>query len=184
MKSLPGLCVCGLLVVTAIGCGGSSEFVKVTGKVTLDGKPLQGARVTFHLKEGESGMPRKPGGTTDEDGNVTISYPKNSGSVEGAPIGDYYVTVRLQEGGDVDPSDEDADKAKADYAAKMQNDLATKQGNQATGAQPKDSTRGKSTIPEAYGSPTQSGLSVKVDKSGATFTLTLKGDFAPKPVNR
>ena len=41
------------LVLFTAGCG-SREFVPVSGSIELEGKPLEGATVTFHCKEKDS----------------------------------------------------------------------------------------------------------------------------------
>ena len=60
-------------LVLAVGCrhDGYAELglVEVSGKVTLDGKPLSGAKVTF---EGED--KRAAIGVTDSAGQYTLSY--------------------------------------------------------------------------------------------------------------
>lgn len=80
-----------LLVIAAVvwlgGCTESGPKVaKVTGLVTMDGKPLPGARLDFH-PEGEG---RNSGGVTDEEGRYELHY---SVSRMGAVLGTHKVFI-------------------------------------------------------------------------------------------
>ncbi len=76
--SLPGL----------IGCGGGSDGrVPVSGIVTLDGNPLEGATVTYRPGPGTQG--NGGFGTTGPDGHFEITYQNARGLVPGT----YRVTV-------------------------------------------------------------------------------------------
>jgi hypothetical protein len=65
--------------------------VKVSGTVTFDGKPLDGATVTFH-PEAKDG--KKATGKTDANGNYTL---KTDGA-EGAAPGKHRVLISLKRG--------------------------------------------------------------------------------------
>jgi len=54
------------------GCGGGPgvEIAPVSGRVTLDGRPVKGAYVEFIPKKGG----RPSGGITDEEGRYTLQY--------------------------------------------------------------------------------------------------------------
>jgi hypothetical protein len=88
--------VCFPLLLTAcwamglVGCGQDSgpALGKVTGTVTLDGKPLPGASVTFY--PANEGRPSQ--GTTDESGKYTLRF---TGSKEGAMLGQHTVQVEV-----------------------------------------------------------------------------------------
>jgi hypothetical protein len=79
------------LAVPALGgCGGGPVLVGITGTVTLDGKPVEGASVTF--------MPQFAGqpalGTTDAAGKFTLTtHPHGRGAMPGT----HKVTVRKVE---------------------------------------------------------------------------------------
>jgi len=74
------------LVLTA-GCGGGKQkLAKVSGVVTLDGKPLDGAMVTFQPTDG--GRPAT--GVTGADGHFTLT---TYTSGDGAQLGDHKVLV-------------------------------------------------------------------------------------------
>ncbi|MHC4879955.1 MAG: transthyretin-like family protein [Planctomycetota bacterium] len=75
---------CLVLVVVMMGCGGSGQSApvptaSVSGKVTLDGKPLNGATVTFFTDQWSSV------GKTNNDGEFKL--------VQGAAVGENKVTI-------------------------------------------------------------------------------------------
>ena len=78
--------VCGLACVLAVGCGESSKYAQVSGSVTLDGKPVENATVSFLPK----GSGRPAGGNTDANGVFELTT-DNPG--DGALAGRYIVTV-------------------------------------------------------------------------------------------
>ena len=73
---------CSLAIVA--GCGGPS-FLPVTGVVTLDGAPVEGATVTFTADDGS----KTYSGSTDAAGKFTLQ----AGEKLGAPAGNYKVVV-------------------------------------------------------------------------------------------
>jgi hypothetical protein len=72
-----------------VGCSPSGPTLyPVTGSVTFDGKPAEGAVVVFQPAAGGAGL--NPSGTVGADGKFTLStHPHGAG----APAGDYAVTV-------------------------------------------------------------------------------------------
>jgi hypothetical protein len=80
------LVAAAVAIVAAWGCGGRG-FSEVTGTVLVDGKPLQGAFVTFTPKEpdGVRGV-----GATNTEGRYRVIRP---GSKVGAQIGVNRVSV-------------------------------------------------------------------------------------------
>lgn len=91
--SLALLAVLPLLV----GCGGGPSLGKVTGTVTLKGKPLPNAKVIFH-PEAKGTSPSSA--TTDENGHYDLMYPPDR---HGALIGKHKITVstyRMESSGD------------------------------------------------------------------------------------
>jgi len=88
--SLTSCTVAALMTVAPllIGCGGAGdtpELGDVSGTVTLDGKPLAGALVTF---QPEGGRPST--GETDESGQYTLTY---SSASMGARVGKHSVRI-------------------------------------------------------------------------------------------
>jgi hypothetical protein len=81
------LAALSLLAPALIGCGRGNypEVATVTGVVLLDGKPLEGAEVTFAPREGRSST-----GLTDHAGKYALSYTKK---VRGAVLGQHTVKI-------------------------------------------------------------------------------------------
>ncbi len=78
-------CLCGLLAVT--GCS-QANWVDVSGKATVDGKPLTKAAV-FFAPDKDNPLKAIPGGVVDEDG----VYHLTTGDKSGAPLGWYKVFI-------------------------------------------------------------------------------------------
>ena len=82
----------GALLLIGGGCGGRPtgfpETAPVTGTVTLDGSPLEGATVSFLPAEGRSSV-----GTTDGAGRYRLVF---TGAVSGAVLGPHHVSVSKQ----------------------------------------------------------------------------------------
>lgn len=79
---LPSLCILFLA-----GCGGGSSLVKVSGKVTVDGVPADGAVLLFHPESSENTNVS----TALADSNGVFS--PVTGADEGIPAGRYRVTL-------------------------------------------------------------------------------------------
>lgn len=73
--------------VLLTGCGNSGpEIAPVTGRVTLDGKAFEGARVYFYPSQGG----RQSQGATDEEGRYELYYTFDE---PGAVVGEHKVTI-------------------------------------------------------------------------------------------
>ena len=86
--------ILGSLVLCTIGCGGPS-FVPVSGKVTLDDKPLANATVGFYPLNAKTGTtPLTSSGRTNENGEYTLSavMSKNKGAV----VGKHRVSITVE----------------------------------------------------------------------------------------
>lgn len=85
----------GLTVVLAFGCG-SGKFVPVSGKVTLNGKPLANATVAFQPVGGANPLETGPGsaGRTNENGEYTLTTGKGA---KGAVVGKHQVLISAPE---------------------------------------------------------------------------------------
>ena len=89
--------VIACLSMGLVGCGGGADDGRVKvypaqGKVTVSGRPADGAKVTFYSvnpdADGKKVPP--PTGTADSNGVFQLGTYK---SADGAPPGDYKVTV-------------------------------------------------------------------------------------------
>ena len=81
-----------LALVPALGClscSGGPALNPVHGQVLLKGKGIKGAVVTLHLQGADPVTAVRPYGLTGEDGTFTLT----TGDKEGAPAGEYIVTV-------------------------------------------------------------------------------------------
>jgi len=83
------------LAVMASGCSRQAptlEVHPVTGQVTYNGKPAAGAHVTFHPKVQQIAHPI-PSAKADPQGNFSLTTYR---AEDGAPLGEYSVTVELR----------------------------------------------------------------------------------------
>jgi len=176
-RILLALVLAGSLPVLA-GCGGP-KLVPVTGVVTFDGKPVEGATVTFVSEDGKNSF----SGSTDASGKYSLQEGEKVGALPGA----YKVLVvknpHKASSEVVDPADsmkmmkkEDEDAHKASKAAsggggndpksKMMKSVAP------TAAAPAPL---KSDLPTVYANSTSTPLTAKVEKGEqATINLELK----------
>jgi hypothetical protein len=78
-------------LVAALGCG-SRQFVPVSGKVTLNGKPLANALVSFNRIPAEGSIESGPSavGTTNQNGEYTLRV---SLKQAGALVGKHSVAI-------------------------------------------------------------------------------------------
>lgn len=93
------LCLIGMTAI--LGCGKSSrlEMGRVNGNVTLDGKPLAHAFVTFTPKESTE---HSSTGVTDERGEYSLSYTYGN---SGALVGEHLVIINSAAKNDESPKD-------------------------------------------------------------------------------
>lgn len=89
-------------VAAFLGCSNSSsnsvsnqDVYKVEGRVTLEGKPVGGAVVIFHPADKSGNESTNPRAISDNAGKYMLSY---VGDEDGAPAGDYLVTVKSTPG--------------------------------------------------------------------------------------
>lgn len=140
-----------MCLVLLSGCGsGKPATVPVTGTVTLDGNPLEGASVTFTPAEGG----RLATGKTDASGNFTLMTFEAG---DGALAGPNKVGVsKMEVSGDVqgDPTADPGDMLSGPPGAG---------GNQPP----------KSLIPKKYANPETSGITVDVQSGMDPVTIEL-----------
>ncbi|MCS7303901.1 MAG: DUF4198 domain-containing protein [Thermoguttaceae bacterium] len=146
-----GWVVFGVILVAVAGlegCGsGRPKTVPVTGIVTLDGKPIEGANVAFYPDTGEAtgtggqqkktdALTRPATGTTDKEGKFTL---KTSPLGDGALPGKYKVAIIKKE---------------------VTGFLADKDG--LSGGIAPEGIKEKWIIPPKYADPNNSGLTAEV----------------------
>jgi hypothetical protein len=91
LRRLRMFCVCGLLA--AIGCGGL-KVVPVSGKVTLDKKPLPGVVLSFNPDQAKGNAHRiSATGRVGGNGQYEIYTDDGTKVRKGAPPGWYKVTL-------------------------------------------------------------------------------------------
>ena len=140
----------GILSLTCImtGCGpGVPDTAEVSGTVTLDGTPVDGAIVAFFHPEG--GQPAR--GVTDASGTFTLTTFKAG---DGARLGQQKVSVTK-----IDESEQKAAAAEGLDTPTTSEDF---------------SVTAKHLLPVLYSSPSTSGLTVEVKKGMAPVTIELK----------
>ena len=108
------------LALVASGCGGADvpEVAYVEGTVTLDGKPLEGALLTFNPVEG--GRPSY--GRTDAEGWYELMY---MDGVEGALPGSHVVWISTAREGDPDAEDPKAKESRKEEVPAQYNVMAS-----------------------------------------------------------
>jgi len=136
----------GLLVA---GCSKGLELIPVTGSVTLDGKPIAGATVTFAPKAG--GLPAT--GVTDDEGRFDLTTSPHG---RGAMPGDYSVVVSLLRYKNiptsVKPSGDEEDITSGSGAGEPEIEVI---------------------VPVKYNNPATSGLSATVQAGNSEFKFAL-----------
>ncbi len=91
------------LLLLLAGCGGPHNLARVSGRVTLNGKPLSGAAVVFQPVAADNLNPGPgSGGFTDADGRYTLTL--TGTKTRGAVVGKHKVRITLVP--DSDPADD------------------------------------------------------------------------------
>jgi hypothetical protein len=119
--------IIGVVAITvAAGCNAKSKPVKVSGTVTLDGKPIADVLVTFNSTTGG----RPASARTDSAGKYELTT-FNTG--DGALPGEYKVTFKVDvtpEALRKGPGDSSADaKKRAEEALRLQREMAAKKSS-------------------------------------------------------
>jgi hypothetical protein len=152
----------GLIALTAvIGCSGKSgNFATVSGIVTYNGSPVQGATVAFHSTvEVEGKKQPSYAALTDSSGKYVIA---SAGKDPGIPPGMYKVTVVKMEGKGIDLSQEGMDAGQLEAMASD------------TGASVKGAP--VHLLPKEYATTGSTKLSVTLETGKNTdVNFTLKG---------
>ncbi|MCL6504442.1 MAG: carboxypeptidase-like regulatory domain-containing protein [Pirellulales bacterium] len=167
------------------GCGSDAPkitTVPVTGKVTYNGQPVEGATVAF-IPNNPDGRPAR--GTTDAQGVYTlVTYLGPNDQPSGAEPGEYKVTIektqvapgsalpgKPAEG--TDPTEMmqkqfDMSKMKTENEAEMRQKMMGGEG-----ISPMQQPEMQDLIPAKYKNPNSSGLTASVGPSGGTFDFAL-----------
>jgi hypothetical protein len=161
MESIRLLAAASLIALAGCGDGvPGPALAPVSGILTLDAKPIEGATVVFTPKgDGTMSM-----ATTDPAGKFVM---KTGSGRNGAVVGDHSISVTLtMTTGGSKATTETSDG----LAPPLANELQT--GSAAKAAVP---PRTVFLVPEKYGSPSSSGLSVTVPSGGLSdYKLELK----------
>lgn len=148
---------CLLFVPLALGgCGASGlpSTVPVTGTVTLDGTPVDGATVNLLSDVGN----RVASGKTDASGKFSLKTIVGSQSVDGAIVGGHGVAV-----------------LKAESSGEPMGDPREMMEKMTTNPAITSEFKQTYVIPAKYNNPTMSGIRVEVTESGPNdITLDLK----------
>ena len=92
-------------LVGLTGCGGGPKFAAVSGRVTLNDRPLEGFQVDFQpMSSTKEGVGPGSSGITDKDGRFTL-HSQLDKSQAGAVVGKHQVRIWAPEGS----QDRDAD---------------------------------------------------------------------------
>jgi hypothetical protein len=103
MMSLRAGLVLLVLALLLPGCGGAPPPTPpVSGRVTLDGKPLANAMVMFIPVAGPADKDPLPSsvGTTDENGHYSLVLSSITRKATGAVVGKHKVMITIGAGGD------------------------------------------------------------------------------------
>jgi len=143
-----------LVSLVLVGCGQSgpqkvipTSAVPVTGIVTLDGKPLASAKITFVPTDNSQGS--GAAGATDSAGKYELRALFGNKSVVGAPPGNYKVVVSLMVKPDGSPMPADSQE-------------------------PPMMSGARESLPLKYSDFASTQLSASVASSGSTFNFDLK----------
>ncbi len=148
-------------LVALVGCsGGKGGFATVSGVVTHNGAPVEGAKVTFHsTAEVEGKKQPSYGALTDSSGKYVIAA---VGKDPGIPPGLYKVTVTKLEGKGIDTTQEGIDAGQLEAMASD------------TGAGAKGGP--VNLLPKEYASPATTKLSATLEPGKNTdVNFDLKG---------
>ncbi|HVX16196.1 MAG TPA: DUF6795 domain-containing protein [Pirellulales bacterium] len=152
---------CCLLLSVVVGCNRGPALpptTPVSGTVTLDGKPLEGATVMFVPKDREKGTAAN--GKTDAAGKFELTtFVAGSTQAKGALAGDYVVTVAKSEAQAI-PAPQ--------YGAESPTPVTTGVGTD------KGPTAGKELVPKKYGNANETEFKATVP--GGPFTFDLKSE--------
>jgi len=162
MFRLSWLCLLCLLLAAFVGCPNGDTglaTVPVTGTVTLDGSPVDGARVAFSPKSADG---KAAAGVTDASGRFELTTVEAG---DGAMPGSYAVTITKVSGALADQAGDKRARGETLTPEEMEAMMKVAEG----GAEQ------KSAIPEKYAVADTSGFTAEVKSGGASdfpFAMT------------
>jgi hypothetical protein len=109
-----------LAVVIPVGCGGSTS--RVSGVVTLNGQPLEGATVSFTPASGDGGGVGGSTGKTDAQGRYTLRTVV--GDATGAAVGKHKVTISLYRENPTNPDQAGTETVPPQYSDPAKTELS------------------------------------------------------------
>jgi hypothetical protein len=152
------------LALAGAGCGGGQSAVsKVNGTVTLDGKPLAGALVSFVPQDVKSG--RLATGRTDANGHFDLTTFRTN---DGAIPGQYKITVTLTAENPKTAVGKSPEKMSEQEKMQLFTRLSPK------GRAAEDNTKPRSLIPDIYSNAGKTPLQEVVPTNGKV-EIHLKG---------
>jgi len=152
-------CTAAALLLAGCGGPGAVKTVPVTGTVTLDGNPVEGATVSFAPQATEG---RTAVGVTDSQGKFKLN---TAGAGAGAMPGKYNVAISKTTGGAVAA----APTSQEEGMQRAEEQMA------GGGFLPKGPVEVKDELPPIYKDPKTSGLTADVGASGTNdFAFPLK----------
>jgi len=142
----------------AAGCGGPEypPTYPVTGVLTMDGQPIEGAQVVFHSDT----TPRLPSGTTDADGKFRLTMVRPD---DGAMEGEYSVTV-YKPGGipPAEPSPEALDENHGETTIDLESEEYAEAATKIAEGKVATPFGGDSLLPPRYADPSTTELKYNV----------------------
>lgn len=145
-----------LCLAVTVGCGeGGPSLGQVSGKVTLDGKPLSNAIVSFVPEDGR----RASSATTNDNGEYTLAYISEAGAV----VGTHKVSITSVPEATTETM-EDIPSDDPRYAELMQ----TRQSDY-------NNAKTKEKLPAVYNKQTEIVREVKSGKNTIDLALTSDG---------
>ncbi|MFN3191729.1 MAG: hypothetical protein ACE361_14555 [Aureliella sp.] len=161
-----------LPLALVVGCGGDSNppTEPVTGTVTLDGQPFEGAVITFKPDDSSN---RSAVATSQADGTYALT---TFASGDGAQIGTYKIMVfkyDLPDGGQ-NPYEQGQDAGEIKEMTQEEELAAMESGYSEADAGPQGKEKkAKNFLPEKYADVTTSGLTYEVVAGGGEMNIEL-----------